>query len=560
MNKNSTTEKNNSQMARRQFFLKIKIRNFSLMAVFVCGFLWAIFLLSCRSSPTDLRNLVPVETIIYLETDDLGKIMKALTENQIFLQSAQKKPDFSVLNGMQLAVAVTGFEASEEQVMGKHSILNFKPQFVAVAETHTWNRYALRFAEENLGEFVNETYGGEVVLEVSDKADGKYFVWTAKDGRQAFAFVRESLVFFSNDEKVLEKSLAILRGEGDSFAKSGKFFEKDKQNLAVGYVSTDGIAQISNLIGVSTAVEIAEDEQGQSLIARLLPQIIRNNVKEITWTATKTEQGIEDRYRVLLTPENASVLKETLVPPDQSSAGKKVFITPNDVFTLTRYNLKNPQIAWRSLISAVGRNLGMTDENLLSAAAESIFEPYHIADAETFLGAVDSEFWTVNFDAEAEESVVIVSSGSDENIGKLKKSVTGIDFKKTPKNEFGGILWTSENDEVSFFLTEMSEKKIVILGSKKGVEKASRSISDNSSGTVDDIFHRKLTENNSAVSITLGKSPADRMIEALGEKKELKADFITTYITETSFGERGFERKTISPFGLIGRIIEQLEN
>lgn len=561
MNTNFTTEKTDSQMPVGKFFPQIKIEKFFLATALIGVFFWTIlFLFSCRSNPADLRKLMPAETLIYLETDDLGKIMQSLTNNQTFAQSAQKIMDFSALDGLQLAVAVTGFEVSENQVTDENSIINLKPQFVVVAETHSWNRYAVRFAEENLGEFVNETYGGEVTLEISDKADGTYFVWTAEDGRKAFAFVKESRIFFSNDEKVLEKCLAILRGESDSFANSGKIFEKSENTLAVGYVSSDGIAQISNLIGVSTALNATGDEEGRGFIARVVPQIIRNSVREITWTATKTEHGIEDKYQIFLTPEIAAALKETLIPSGQLPSGNRIFLTPDEVFTITRYNLKNPQIAWRSLVMTTGKSLGSIDQELSSAIADAVLTPYQIADAEAFLSAVQGEIWTVNFDAEGEESAVVATCGSDQDLEKIKKSVEAIDFGNSPKIVSGGTLWTSKDNATAFLTSESSERKLFILGSLKGVEKSIRAISKPSLNYSADTFYRNFAENNSAVSITFGRDSANRLIEALGERKMSTGEIRITYTTETIFTEKGLERKTVSPFGLIGRIIEQLEN
>ena len=407
--------------SRQEELLKI------LAARRLCALAFLLLFISCSSQPTDLRTFAPADTLVYLETNDLGKALGALTESRAFQDAAQSKPDFSALSGMQTAIAVTGFEASENQVTAENAVLNFKPRFVAIADTHTWNRYALSFTEERLGAFVNETYGSEVTLEAGEKNGGKSFVWTAKDGRKVFAFVAGSRIFFSNDETALEKSLAVARGEAESLQKNealGKMRETAQNALAFGYVSTDGIAQISNLAGVSTALASTDDDDGRSFIARVLPQVLRNSVREVFWTATKTGQGIEDKYSITLMPETASVVKETLVPaaPTASNA-KLIAYVPPDVFSATRYNLQNPRIAWRSLLLVAGKNTDAVSAKILIAFSGSLLEPYGVTDAENFLSAVDSEIWTVNFDAEGEKSAVLVSYDSDEELEKLKKSV-----------------------------------------------------------------------------------------------------------------------------------------
>ena len=55
------------------------------------------FLSSCGSPPVDLRSLAPAETLVYLETNDLGKALGALTESRAFSEAAKRTPDGSGL-------------------------------------------------------------------------------------------------------------------------------------------------------------------------------------------------------------------------------------------------------------------------------------------------------------------------------------------------------------------------------------------------------------------------------------------------------------------------------
>ncbi len=541
---------------RREDRAKVKRQKAKFARLFIFYFLLLpfAFCLSCSSPPADLRNFAPAETLVYLETSDLGKTLGALTESRAFQDAAKAKPDFSALGGMQLAVAVTGFEASENQVTAENSILNFKPHFVAIADTHTWNRYALQFTENTLGEFVNETYGGEVVLDTADKAGGKSFVWTAKDGRKVFAFVAGSKIFFSNDAAALEKSLSVFRGEADSLVKNeslGKLRDSGAKNaLAFGYVAPDGIAQIANLAGVSTALATTDDDQGRSFIARVLPQILRNSIKEIFWTATKTEQGIEDKYTVSLMPETSSVVKETFIaaPPNQSNSAE---FLPSDISGTTRYDLQNPQIAWSSLLLVAGKNTDEKNAKILTQFSGSLLEPYGIADAETFLSAVDSEIWTATFDAEGEKSVAVFGVKDAE---KLKKSIAEINFKTAGKKRENAEVWkTTDGASIAAFI----ESKL-ILGDVESVLKCLQA-KQNGQNFTKNAAWKKFTESN-AVAVTFGKDSTEKTVEVLGEKKAENLQMLTVFTTETRFNASGFERKTVSPFGLIGRILEQFDN
>src|SRR3954466_13972305 len=142
-----------------------------------------VFPFSCGSKPTDLRAIAPADSLIYLETNDLGAALQPVVDSNAFGEAAKSKPDLSAIKGVQLAIAVTGFETSEEQVNEANSVLNFKAHFVAIADTHAWQWQTNSFAENQLGEFINKVYGGGAQLDTTPKNGGPDYVWTAEDGR-----------------------------------------------------------------------------------------------------------------------------------------------------------------------------------------------------------------------------------------------------------------------------------------------------------------------------------------------------------------------------------------
>ncbi len=527
--------------------------NFVSLRLCVFAFFLFLTLSACKVQPTDLRTFAPAETLIYLETGDLAKTLNALTENEIFTKLAANKKDFSAFENVQIAVAITGFETSEKQVTDNQSILNFKPRFVAIAETRAWNWQTVSLTENQIGAFVNETYGGEVNLETSDKNGGKWFVWTAKDGRKAFAFVENSQIFFGNDDTAIEKCLAVKRGEGDSMMKNENFtraYDSSSKNLAFGYVSSDGIAQIADIAGVSTAVEASEDGAPRSFIARILPQILQKSINQITWTAQKTERGIEDIFRISTNAEVSSVLKETIVPAAGYQTVRAAFL-PADVFSATRYNLQNPQVAWRSLLLVTAKQTDELSGKILTEFAGSLLEPYGVSDAETFLSAVGSQILTLRFDADGENKVVIADI---KNLQNVKKSIAEINFKKPWEEVSGGVMWKSENSEKS----AVNAGNILILGDAESVAKCLQtrlSLPDFAKNP----FSQNFSESD-AVAVTIGKDSGEKVVEVLGKKKAENLQVMTNFLTETRFNEKGIERKTVSAFGFIGTILEQLSN
>ncbi len=525
----------------------------------LCLCVSVVVITSCGSKPIDPRTVIPADSLVYLETSDLGKVLEAITSNPKFQELAKTKPDTSALNGIRLSIAVTGFQTSEEAVSEENAVLNFKPHFVAVAETNAWNYQAMNFAENKLGEFINDIYGGEIELVTADKHGGKYFTWTAQDGRKAFALVRGSLILFGNDESSIEKCIAVQNGESESIAKNAKVSALASDSLASGYVSKDGVAQIANIAGLSFAMGASEEGEVKSFIARVLPEVVRNSITEASWTARRLDDGqIEDSYTFSVAPDTAKVLSETIVPGARDELALERFI-PKDFVSATHYNLKNLQIAWRSILLTASAKLDPVSGNLISGFSGSLFEPYGIENPEIFLSGVTGPIQTIRLDPDGEEVVAVVRIRDLELVKRalakelnLAASHAADHTKLTPDSQ---ILWRSKDDELAAAIRE----EVLIVGDARTVEKCL-----NSYILLDaDTPHTEtgpLASSNAAV-VTMGSNsdPQARLVAVLTDRKNENAALIQTYTTETRFNQNGVERRTVSDFGLIGLIIARLD-
>ena len=524
------------------------------LSVFICVHLWLILLTSCGSKPTDLRTVIPADALVYLETNDLGKAVAAITQNKSFQQLAKTQPDISTLNGIKLAVAVTGFQTSEEAVTEKNSVLNFQPRFVAVAETNAWNYQALSFTENKLGEFINETYGGEVTLETSDKHGGKYFVWTAQDGRKAYALVLGRLIFFGNDESAIGNCVNVMNGGSESIAGNTKVSAFASDSLASGYVSKDGVAQIANIAAVSLAIGAGEEGEVKNFISRVLPEIVRNSITEVTWTAHKINDppSIEDNYSFFLTQDVVNVLGETIVEstrdPDFGN-----FI-PAEYTSVTRYSLRNPQVAWRAAVLLAQAKTDQVSGSLIAAFSSALFEAYAIENPEMFLSGVHGTLQTVRFDSDGDEAALVARI---KDIEKIKRSVAKeIDFSKPPKQVQEARIWNSRNGE--FAAAEIRDW--IVIGETGSVGKCLDALQTSLPSSIS-------TDLQGAPIASQGNDndPEAKVIVALSDRKDKKAQLVQFYTSDTTIVRHGgevrntVERHTVSDFGLIGMIIARLD-
>jgi hypothetical protein len=532
-------------------FNQFSLKNFAPLRLCALAFITFLFLSACRTTPADLRRYAPADSVIYLETNDLEKALNAATENESFKRLTDGKKDFSTLKGIQLAVAVTGFETSEKQITDSKAVLDFRPQFVAVADTHAWEFQAVSLVENQIDGFVRETYGRDAGLEKTEKLGGRFFTWTGPDGRKVHAFVEGSLIFFGNNEEGIEKALAAGRGEAENLTVSAELetvYEQAKDRLAFGFVSGRGIRQIAEFAGVSAAIETSEDALPRNFIAKVLPEILSGSIKRAVWTMDKTESGVEDRFRFETAPEISSVLTETFVAAQRRAPDAARFV-PADVHSATVYNFADPQIAWRSLLLSAGRQTDEQSARFLTAFSDSFFAPFGIADGEDFLSAAGPEILTARLDAEGERQIAVASV---KDAGKLKKSLFE-DFKKQNENENGAELWKMEDEELAAAFTG----NLVILGDAESVSQSLQA-GQNGENFARSRFYGPFT-GSSAPVVTFGKDgdAAHKIAALLGKPKNKDLRTFSYFLTETRFEGGAFVRRTISDFGFIGTILEQ---
>lgn len=500
----------------------------------LCIFASALFLAACSEPPrTDLRTFVPAESLVYLETNDLAAALQPVIDSKPMSELVATKADLSMLRGVQMAVAVTGFVASEEKINETQSVGRIRPRFVAVVDTHKWNYQVEQFVEQKLGSFVETIYNSEPKLDKGTKNSGSYFKWTAEDGRTAFALVVNGIIYFGNDETAIDKCLAAKRGEIDSVAKLNKVPQIDEKVLAAGYVSTDGVAQIANVISLQFAGEASDEAEVQSALAGILPQIIRGTITDVSWSQHESAAGIEDTYQVGTPPDIATAFSEAMKPSgsdDQGLAGS----LRGDIQTATSYDLKDPLTAWNTIVDRLKNILDPRSKMMADLIVPVLFEAYGIEKPSDFLASAGPIIRTESGGKDGDQHMVAAMvKDHDRLIAALANPQKG-------KAEDGDLAVRSSDGLVEF-------------GSPELIAQIDAQPTD------EDRFKSMLTVSKTATVRTISVSADDTakvcdLLTTCIDKK--KASAIS--LTETSFNRSGVERRTISDLGLIGWIIGQL--
>jgi hypothetical protein len=305
--------------------------------------------------------------------------------------------------------------------------------------------------------------------------------------------------------------------------------------------------------GVALAKSSSEEAEVQSFVARVLPDLLRNTVMDITWTASATDTGIEDMLTFSTNPEIAAVLNETLVPTGDPDRELAAFV-PSESVSVTRYDLKDPQIAWRSVMLTTQKAAGAVSGGIIGAFASGLFEPYGVDDPELFLASVGPTLYTAHFDAEGETAVAIAFVKEP---ARMKSSIAKqIELTKLPEKDGNAEIWRSGDGDVGVAFLDGA----VVSGAIESVLKCVRAKQSGENILKSVRFQALFASNAAAVTAGSDIDSAARIADVLGERTAADLRVLLPFMTETRFNQRGVERRTVSDFGLVGSIIAQLAN
>lgn len=485
---------------------------------------------------TPLRNAIPKDSLAYVEVRDAGKIYEQLLRNA----ESPEAGAYDFLDGVRIGIAVTGLKASEEAVTSDASIVNVQPEFVSVIETNAWSWQINGVLDGPVHDLISSRYGEGVKRSTYSGNFGKVVKWRASDEDLAFAAISGSRIVLGNSREALESTLEGLNGKADVGKVFGETLDErldlNPEAMIVGYFPKTAIESFAEVVGVSAAVSGTENEGFRKFIARVLPSVLRSTAEEITWTTRIVDGEFTDVVSVYTTKDVREVFSETM-KPGAKGADDALDHIPSGFVSASRYRLKRPVLAYRSLLLTAANKADPVTGRLIGAFSSSLLEPYGVSDPERFLKAVKGDILTVQR-ADDESSVAVMIKDRELIIQSLNSGFTTDPASGRKDSEES---WLTLDDWAAVLI----ESEKLILGEKKSVS-ASLVTDHSHPSEVWDLIKELKKSDSVAMTIT---NDGD---EYLFGRKRVKGGY---YLTETSFPGGNIERSYRSKFGFAGSFV-----
>ncbi|MBC7929616.1 MAG: hypothetical protein H7Z38_03515 [Rubrivivax sp.] len=561
----------------------------SLVVIFLLAVVALAWLWWTRPVKVDMSAYVPADSIVYFEADSLPDILGGITSTDAWRELApaagvETNPggsrrlseivsftgmapsDAVVLARAQVAVAVLGFEAAEEP----DATLKLTPRAALVAETHTSEWRVKAAVEKLVGGFARRSLGPERVER--KEVDGVQFVtWTAASGgrRKIVTAVSESVAVIGNDEAVVQACLDARRGARPSLAGSDELKEMRVRlgsdgALAFGFAPRGSAAKVVEVFAPAFVGGVAEDTHVQSVLATVLPQLINQTIGSAGWSARAVGGGIEDAYFLSLPGDMAGRLQAPLAAGMGTESGAEML--PRDVYQVSRYSFRSPEVAWRGLGAALSSQVDVSRATIITLALEALLKPYGVEQPKEFLRACGPEMWTARLEQASEQKMLVARVRDREALLQQARAYLGRGARTERVGDVEMMISSdAENGAASFvgdYLimgAEADVRACLIARGEGRTLKNADAFKASAQGLFDESAQaRTLTDERDFVRPVLSyfagrgdSGPARANPSALEAALARRA----YSVSETRLVEGGFEKKTRSSFGLFGEIV-----
>ncbi|MFL6208823.1 MAG: hypothetical protein ACJ74W_08240 [Pyrinomonadaceae bacterium] len=564
-----------------------------LYVIFALLLLCAAWLWWNRPLRADMAAYVPADALLYLEANSLPDVLTGLTSTdawQALARPAGLKTDFNSLSRLSRAVAWTGIGPAESVVLARAQVaivvmgldaaeeteqaLHIKPRVALVIETHTSKWRAQATLEKMIGDYARRTYG-DARMERKASDNVTFVTWpNPHGGLPIIAAFIDTTVIVGNDETAVQACLAVQRGTRAALTSDpqlGEMRERMRADdaLAFGYAPQAGLHRLVAVAALAYAGRLADDPKVQSAAAIILPQLTDRLIGSAAWSESVAHGAVADTYYVTVNNGLPPRFREALMPADMPPSGVAPLL-PSDVYQLSRYDYRQPEIAWRELQALISSQLDITYAILITRFLDTALKPFGIAAPREFLSAAGPELATVRLDG-PDAGLLLVAQVRDREAlrAQVKKQLGNVRIEHVGAAE----LWISTSDEET---TAAFVADYLLLGGLEDVRRclaaqAAAHIFATSEAYKQASRYVATDAPAGVITYTDDRAAAHTLIALLARQKVLRTNSapdeaslqrelnLRAYaVSETRPVAGGFERRTLSAFGLSGVIAGQL--
>jgi hypothetical protein len=539
-----------------------------------------------------MANYVPTDSIAYFEVNNLSAILEGLTETNAWKTLASPagiKNDFGQMGWLSKISALTGIGSAETVIFSRAQVavaviditdsdnqqsVQIRPRYAIIVETHSSESRVITVIEKRIGGFAQRAYGNPQT-ERKELNGAKWLIWNAPSGkRKIVAAIIGSLAIIGNDDEAVLKCLAVRRGEAASIANNQELqtmrlrLGKD-DSAAFGFVTTKGTSKLFQILGMMYVAQNTDNVRELSIAASLLPQISTRLAASIGWNARFVNGGVEDIY-LFAAPKEISNRLSTNLQSSSNSSFNATELLPVETHSLTRYDLNNPPLALRELVTSLSLSLDAVTASAIPVVLNTTFRSYGIEDADKFLNAIGQDILTARLDENDNSTVVIVSVKDETALKSIVHQKLGTQNPTSERiNETTMLLSTEPKRGAASFVNGF-----LIMGNTESVRRCLRAFSKREGLQTNVAFNNSKTlvaNSLSASAITFTDDDVSTrslvmLFTTFNFSREKNPDLVRLEkamkdlpysITETRFIETGIERKTFSAFGQFGNLAVQ---
>lgn len=529
-------------------------------------------------STVDLANYVPADSFVYIESNSLSDVVKAIQQNQTWQSLAptlrtdsSSTKSFSlaaragigptrgvIFSRAQVALAVVGLNTSEES-----DTLKIKPEVAVLIETHTTTWRMKSTALDAINKLASFAYGQATCLE---RSDNNNFIECSSFGgdRKIVAAIDGTLVVIGNTEKAVSSILEVKHGIRPSLRTDTELLRariglNADRSLAFGYISSKNAAQLLSWAAPLLMGKAPGDQQVQKLLSTSASKILRG----VAWTSQAKAGGIEDRYLFALDSNVVATLKPAFVTSETDDTFWRLI--PESFQAVSIYRSKDPLAAWSALDSAVALKLDAVSAVIFGALLKSGLSVYGIDNPKELLPALNAPLLTLRATAVDNSSILLARIG---DAGRLRSILSQQIFKSGNGQILDGI--KSDPDDKHEFSAVLTDGYL-LLGKTGDIRSVLQSLRSNQVVATDDEHHLREIKARDATAILTYTNDESRVgsfasvvaslkgVKVSGEQLQgaiRKAEFSTT---ETSLDDNGIERRTRSAFGQFSTLLSLMQ-